>query len=233
MDRGAGGDFFISYTGVNVAWARWIAVELERAGYTTVVQAFDFRRVRISCTRCSGRQLRRRGRSRCCRQRMSGRGSPSQSGGLRSRPIRRVSVGCWCRCGSSRASRRGCWPPDPRRRPQRDQPARGQHQHDLARSHRATDEIGSEQNTANAIRLGSSVSPRCALRRGRPTSSRFTTWNMPPSVRVQPPRRAAPRVRKTSISRLALVISWQRAARTVEAVATNVRVTGTRPDARR
>ena len=43
MDRGAGCDFFISYTGVNVAWARWIAVELERAGYTTVVQAFDFR----------------------------------------------------------------------------------------------------------------------------------------------------------------------------------------------
>jgi hypothetical protein len=28
---------------VNEAWARWIAVELERAGYTTVVQAFDFR----------------------------------------------------------------------------------------------------------------------------------------------------------------------------------------------
>jgi hypothetical protein len=25
------------------AWAQWIAVELELAGYTTVVQAFDFR----------------------------------------------------------------------------------------------------------------------------------------------------------------------------------------------
>ena len=43
MDEGSGRDFFISYTGVNEAWARWIAVELERAGYTTVVQAFDFR----------------------------------------------------------------------------------------------------------------------------------------------------------------------------------------------
>src|ERR1700712_4441280 len=37
-----GRDFFISYTGVNRAWAEWIAVELERAGYTTVLQAFDF-----------------------------------------------------------------------------------------------------------------------------------------------------------------------------------------------
>ena len=36
-------DFFISYTWVNKPWAEWIAVELERAGYTTVLQAFDFR----------------------------------------------------------------------------------------------------------------------------------------------------------------------------------------------
>ena len=43
MDQESGRDFFISYTAVNEAWARWIAVELERAGYTTVVQAFDFR----------------------------------------------------------------------------------------------------------------------------------------------------------------------------------------------
>jgi hypothetical protein len=36
-------DFFISYTNLDKAWAVWIAVELEKAGYTTVVQAFDFR----------------------------------------------------------------------------------------------------------------------------------------------------------------------------------------------
>src|SRR5664280_2722718 len=36
-------DFFISYTSVDRAWAVWIAVELEKAGYTTVIQAFDFR----------------------------------------------------------------------------------------------------------------------------------------------------------------------------------------------
>jgi hypothetical protein len=38
-----GQDFFISYTGVNRSWAEWIAVQLEAAGYTTVLQAWDFR----------------------------------------------------------------------------------------------------------------------------------------------------------------------------------------------
>jgi phage replication-related protein YjqB (UPF0714/DUF867 family) len=36
-------DFFISYTGADRAWAEWIAVQLEAAGYTTVLQAWDFR----------------------------------------------------------------------------------------------------------------------------------------------------------------------------------------------
>jgi tetratricopeptide (TPR) repeat protein len=36
-------DFFISYTGADVAWAEWIAQTLEDAGYQTVVQAWDFR----------------------------------------------------------------------------------------------------------------------------------------------------------------------------------------------
>jgi tetratricopeptide (TPR) repeat protein len=36
-------DFFISYTAVNRAWAEWIAVQLEAAGYATVLQAWDFR----------------------------------------------------------------------------------------------------------------------------------------------------------------------------------------------
>src|SRR5260370_3708339 len=35
-------DFFISYTGVDRAWAVWIAWQLEAAGYTTVIQAWDF-----------------------------------------------------------------------------------------------------------------------------------------------------------------------------------------------
>jgi tetratricopeptide (TPR) repeat protein len=38
-----GRDFFISYTGVNRPWAEWIAVQLEAAGYSTLLQAWDFR----------------------------------------------------------------------------------------------------------------------------------------------------------------------------------------------
>lgn len=36
-------DFFISYTKADKAWAEWIAWHLEKAGYTTVLQAWDFR----------------------------------------------------------------------------------------------------------------------------------------------------------------------------------------------
>ncbi|AOO82984.1 toll/interleukin-1 receptor domain-containing protein [Bosea vaviloviae] len=36
-------DFFISYTGVDREWAEWIAYILEEAGFSTVVQAWDFR----------------------------------------------------------------------------------------------------------------------------------------------------------------------------------------------
>ncbi len=32
-------DFFISYTGVDRAWAEWIAWALEEQGYTTSIQA--------------------------------------------------------------------------------------------------------------------------------------------------------------------------------------------------
>ena len=35
-------DFFISYTGADAAWAEWIAIELENAGYRTVIQLWDF-----------------------------------------------------------------------------------------------------------------------------------------------------------------------------------------------
>jgi hypothetical protein len=38
-----GQDFFINYTQVNRPWAEWIAIQLEQAGYTTLLQAWDFR----------------------------------------------------------------------------------------------------------------------------------------------------------------------------------------------
>lgn len=42
-EAGAMKDFFISYTAVDRSWAEWIAWELEKAGYDTVIQAWDFR----------------------------------------------------------------------------------------------------------------------------------------------------------------------------------------------
>ena len=36
-------DFFISYTQSDRVWAEWIGWELEQAGYTTMVQSWDFR----------------------------------------------------------------------------------------------------------------------------------------------------------------------------------------------
>lgn len=36
-------DFFVSYNGKDKEWAEWIAWQLEAAGYTTVIQAWDFR----------------------------------------------------------------------------------------------------------------------------------------------------------------------------------------------
>src|SRR5260370_15009929 len=36
-------DFFISYTHVDQPWAEWIAWNLEKAGYSTIIQIWDFR----------------------------------------------------------------------------------------------------------------------------------------------------------------------------------------------
>lgn len=39
---GASRDFFVSYNRADLAWAEWIAWQLEAAGYSTVLQAWDF-----------------------------------------------------------------------------------------------------------------------------------------------------------------------------------------------
>ena len=36
-------DFFVSYNKADRSWAEWIAWQQEEAGYTTVLQAWDFR----------------------------------------------------------------------------------------------------------------------------------------------------------------------------------------------
>lgn len=35
-------DFFVSYTGIDEKWAEWISWELEEAGYTVILQGWDF-----------------------------------------------------------------------------------------------------------------------------------------------------------------------------------------------
>jgi len=35
--------FFISYNGKDEDWAKWIAWQLEAAGYSVIIQAWDFR----------------------------------------------------------------------------------------------------------------------------------------------------------------------------------------------
>ena len=36
-------DFFISYAGKNEDWAQWIAWSLDEAGYSTILQKWDFK----------------------------------------------------------------------------------------------------------------------------------------------------------------------------------------------
>ena len=61
MADSGGRDFFISYTAVNRPWAEWIAVQLDAAGYTTVLQAWDFRPGSDFSMRCRRPPLRRAG----------------------------------------------------------------------------------------------------------------------------------------------------------------------------
>jgi hypothetical protein len=43
MNQDAAKHFFISYNKADRSWAEWIAWQLEEAGYTTIIQAWDFR----------------------------------------------------------------------------------------------------------------------------------------------------------------------------------------------
>src|SRR5579859_7542908 len=43
MSVDASTDFFISYNKADRAWAEWIAWQLEAEGYSTIIQAWDFR----------------------------------------------------------------------------------------------------------------------------------------------------------------------------------------------
>jgi hypothetical protein len=42
MNSASHKDFFISYTRADRIWAEWVAWQPEEAGYTTIIQAWDF-----------------------------------------------------------------------------------------------------------------------------------------------------------------------------------------------
>jgi hypothetical protein len=42
VDERGSADFFVSYTGEDRRWAEWIAWQLEDAGYSVRIQAWDF-----------------------------------------------------------------------------------------------------------------------------------------------------------------------------------------------
>ena len=41
-DQGRARDFFVSYSPADERWATWLAWQLEAAGYSTLIQAWDF-----------------------------------------------------------------------------------------------------------------------------------------------------------------------------------------------
>ncbi len=63
MEKDTRADFFISYTRADRIWAEWIARQLEQEGYTTLIQAWNFRpgsdfvQEMDSATRTSGRTI--------------------------------------------------------------------------------------------------------------------------------------------------------------------------------
>jgi len=105
-----GRDFFISYTAVNRPWAEWIAVQLEAAGYTTLLQAWDFRpgsdlvHQMQQATSSAGRTIAVLSPAYF----ESGFGEAEWRAAFVKDPT--GSWGCWCRCGSRYVTRRGCWP---------------------------------------------------------------------------------------------------------------------------
>ena len=48
-------DFFVSYNEAERAWATWIAWQLEEAGYSVIIQAWDFHPAATSSSRWTRR----------------------------------------------------------------------------------------------------------------------------------------------------------------------------------
>ena len=77
-------DFFISYTHNDADWAEWIGYALEEAGFTVILQAWDFGRAATLFSRCSAPLLKRIAPFRFCHRTTSSRISQPPSGPLHS-----------------------------------------------------------------------------------------------------------------------------------------------------
>ena len=102
-------DFFISYSGADRSWAEWIAWQLEAAGYTAVIQAWDFRPAPILCWRCSRGLPEPNARSLSCHPTFSKRGLPSPSGLRRLPRTRPAKKAPWSPCVLRTATSQACW----------------------------------------------------------------------------------------------------------------------------
>jgi hypothetical protein len=94
-----GKDFFISYTGVDTAWAEWIAQTLEDAGYQTVLQAWDFRAGTDFLHQMHQATQQATRTIAVLSPAYLGSASARRNGGWRSPPTRPASSGCCCRYG--------------------------------------------------------------------------------------------------------------------------------------
>lgn len=109
MTAGEGSkNFFISYSGADSTWAEWIAWVLEEAGYTVVLQAWDFRPGSNFVLEMQQAAAQRSVRSPSSRRTSSHPGSLPRNGQLHSREIPPARAGSCCRCGCASANPRAC-----------------------------------------------------------------------------------------------------------------------------
>ena len=78
-------DFFVSYTSADRPWAEWIAWELEHAGHSVIVQAWDMQPGSNFVLEMDDAARWPSGRWRCCRQHFSSPRIAVRNGRPRSR----------------------------------------------------------------------------------------------------------------------------------------------------
>ena len=84
-------DFFVSYNKAERTWAEWIAWQLEEAGHTTIIQAWDFRPGANFDLKMQEAAIKARQTVACCRRTTSTPSTLSRNG---RRPSPKILRGC-------------------------------------------------------------------------------------------------------------------------------------------